>query len=75
MNVGDYMEAHSGSRAWRGIVADYDAEEGFVTLEFLEQWSEPNGAWINSQYPLTLIESAWEWVPARFQPRPEGGFY
>ncbi len=73
MRVGDYVEAHNGTAAWRGIVVDYDQAEGFVTLEFLEHWS--GGEWSASQYPVTLIEAGWEWVPARFQPRPEGGFY
>ncbi len=73
MEIGNYVEAHNSTHGWRGVVVDYDHDEGFVTLDRCQRWSA--GATVQCNYPVTLIEAAYEWVPARFQPTIEGGMY
>ncbi len=75
MDVGDYVEAHNATHGWRGVVVDYDHAEGFVTLDQVERFVEGEGS-RRVPNPVTLIEAAYEWAPARFRPRLiEGGAY
>ncbi len=74
MEIGNYVEAHNATHGWRGVVVDYDHDEGFVTLDQVELFAEEDGS-RKVPIPVTLIEASYEWFPARFQPTIEGGMY
>ncbi len=73
MQVGDWVEAHNANHGWRGVVVDYEPGEGFVTLDQTERWTR--NATVKTGYPVTLVEAAYEWIPARFSGSIDGGAY